>query len=167
MAAVSKRACGDESISGICVGGIVSKIRGTASLFSSSNSSSIFCFIPISSSSYSSSSNPNSNSNPNFNSNTNPISDSNSNSNSDSNGETMGLWLIFDLIFVVAPGIHLFIIIFCLLWRKVKAMMNSQKSPWRKEVHSWRIMQEQYFSRIFGHDFKLKISYPFQCNYLF
>ena len=86
---VSKSACGDESISGFCVGGIVSKIRGTASKCSSSNSSSIFSFIPISSSSSSSSSNPNSNSNPNFNSNTNPISDSNSNSNSDSNGETM------------------------------------------------------------------------------
>ena len=59
----------------------------------------------------------------------------------------------FDLVFVVAPGIHLFIIKFCLLWREVKAMMKSQKVPWRKEVHSWRIIQEQYFSRIFGQDF--------------
>ena len=64
-----------------------------------------------------------------------------------------GLWLIFDLTYVVAPGIHLFIIKFCLIWREVKAMMDSQKVPWRKEVHSWRIIQEEYFSRIFGHDF--------------
>ena len=42
--------------------------------------------------------------------------------------------------------------VFACCCREVKAMMNSQKLPWRKKVHSWRIILEHSFSIIFGHD---------------
>ena len=91
---VSKCACGNQTISGICVEQISSKLRGTASKCSSSSSSnnfsSIFSSRSNSSSIFSSNSNSDSNlrssfNDSNSNSNSNSYSNSNSNSNSDSN----------------------------------------------------------------------------------
>ena len=84
---VSESACGNQTISGNCVEEISSKLRGTASKWSSSNLQSIctdssYSFSPSSSSIFSSSSNPNSDSNlrSSF-----TYSKSNSNSSSKSN----------------------------------------------------------------------------------
>ena len=111
---VSKCEFGDESISCNCVGGIVSKIRGTASKCSSSNlrsfftdSSSSYSFSTSSNSSSSSSScsssnsksnsNSNSNSDPNSGSDSNSNFSSNSNSNSNSNSSSNSYYVPFPI----------------------------------------------------------------------